>query len=268
MAELTSEQIGVAERPDITSGPAPGDALKGRSLLFCIPAYGRPHIQHNGAVMASVIRLMRLGVDVNVRYLAECALLVRARNDLLAHFMASHYDYALFVDNDIVFEPDAPERLMLHDVPFVAAVAKSRGNSLFCLRNFDWKSKEFDYSIYNFDTMAGLIRCEAVGFAFTMLRRDGVGAMERAYPNMKVQPHSDHVPEDVRKHLYGFFMQIHTPDGILEGEDYSYCLRWNAIGGEVLVDPTIELTHFREEVLGGRLIDEVQIQTPEQADAA
>ena len=42
-------------------------------------------------------------------------------------------------------------------------------------------------------------------------------------------------------------------DGYKWGEDYSFCIRWRKIGGQVWVDPEIEMGHVGYKIFQGNL---------------
>ena len=94
----------------------------------------------------------------------------------------------------------------------------------------------------------GLLKVEAVGTGFLMVSRDAVLAMFRAYPELKIDDWN--VARSERPHLYDLFKDLYYDDPELEfggrrrdGEDFSFCHRWRAIGGEVFVDPHAEMVH-------------------------
>lgn len=213
------------------------------------PVYqSRLHVRHVAALVESIALLADVGARVRLHWVTGCSRITRARNEMLAAFMASGCDYLFSVDSDVAWQPDTPVRLMAHDRPFVAATTVKRGTDKVCIRNFDWDDPRFDY-----DADAGLLRVGAVGAACVMIRRDMVEAMERAYPNLKIW--IGDVDGETKPHLYAFYHEIVNINCNLEGEDYAFCERWRAIGGDVFVDPWVSLTHFGEVEQGGRLSD-------------
>lgn len=245
--------------------PLDTSALAGRSVMIGGPVYqSRLHVRHVASLVESIAKLADVGVLVQLHWVTGCSRITRARNEMLAAFMASGCDYLFSVDSDVAWQPDAPLRLMAHDRPFVAATTVARGTKKICIRNFDWNSQRFDY-----DADAGLLRVGTVGGACVMLRRDMVEAMERAYPNLKVG--MGDVEESAKPHLFALYHEIMNTGANLEGEDYSLAVRARAIGFEIFVDPWIRLTHFGEVEQGGRLADDLDeiVGMPEQlADAA
>jgi hypothetical protein len=47
-------------------------------------------------------------------------------------------------------------------------------------------------------------------------------------------------------------------DGGYWGEDYVFCRRWGAIGGETFVDPSIAFRHVGMKAFAGRLGDHLE----------
>ena len=84
---------------------------------------------------------------------------------------------------------------------------------------------------------SGLLKVEAVGTGFLMVSREAVLKMFAAYPELKIDDWN--VARSERPHLYDLFKDLYYDDPELEfggrrrdGEDFSFCHRWRAIGGE------------------------------------
>lgn len=239
-----------------------GGASAPPKLLICGPAYSATlHVRHVASLVESVAHLNANGVDVQVHWLTDCAVITRARQELMAAFMASDCTHMLSIDSDVAWEPEAPLKLLRHDVPFVSATTFTRGTKKMCIRGADWDRQEFDY-----DPVRKLLRVGAVGSAFCMFRRDAVEMLQQAYPELKIR--DDRISERLNAHLYAFYHQLLHPTGYLDGEDYAFCERFRAAGGEVFVDPFIELTHFGREEMRGKLADIMTLGVEQQAMAA
>lgn len=238
-----------------------GGASAPSKLLICGPAYSATlHVRHVASLVESIAHLNANGVDVQVHWLTDCAVITRARQELMAAFMAGDCTHMLSIDSDVAWDPTAPWRLMQHNVPFVSATTFTRGSKKMCIRGADWDRPEFDY-----DPVRKLLRVGAVGSAFCMFRRDAVEMLQRAYPELKIR--DDRIASRLNEHLYAFYHQILHPTGYLDGEDYSLAERFRAAGGEVFVDPFIELTHFGREEMHGKLADVMTLDV-ERREAA
>lgn len=232
------------------------EAIKDKRLLICTPAYsGWVHINYATSLLRTQSYMERFGLRAAAQFLAGCARLAMARNELTRLFMASDADYMLMVDADIGWEQDAPLKLMMHDLPFVAGTTVKRGTDLNCFRGTGMNIDRFRH-----DDKRGLIKAGAVGTGFIMLRRDMILKMQRAYPNLRLEDESSGDP------AYALFAEMLTPEGSDEGEDYSFCNRWTAIGGEIWIDPWLVLSHVTESTHVGILGEEMKLQRPAQME--
>jgi hypothetical protein len=216
--------------------------------------------------MLSVIRLMSYakstGFDVSLSVVGYDALISRARSSLVAAFLdVPAPTHLLFVDADISFEPQQVERLLKFDKDFTGA--------LYPLKSIDWdlipqrcvergetvrqaalsyvgtfcpepeRKREGDFATAMY-----------AGGGFQLIRRSAIERMIAAYP----ETHFSHVQsfpisgtrrDAVRSpNLYALFDCIIEPKtGAYLSEDYSFCLRWRQIGGEIWLDAASKLNH-------------------------
>ena len=84
------------------------------------------------------------------------------------------------------------------------------------------------------------------------LDRSVLTDLAAAHPDWRREGHED-MNADQRAAYHQFF-QFTTDDAEI-GEDYLFCDRWRAIGGEVWVDPSIELKHVGSSEYAGRLLE-------------
>jgi hypothetical protein len=231
--------------------------VNGKNLLIGTPAYsGWLHTDYVKSLLETHAYCESVGVKVQATFLCQCARITRARHEIVRLFMGSDFDNLLMIDSDIGWEPHAPVQLLEHDLPYVGAVTVKRGTEQMCMRNLDQHSKNYDY-----DPGRRLLRVGAVGTAFVMFSRQFFEAMERAYPNLMLSE------ETGGPAPYAFFSEMITPEGNFEGEDYSISNRWRAIGGEILVDPWITLSHTSVRQFRGSLADEMKLHVQVAAAA-
>jgi hypothetical protein len=232
-------------------------------ILIATPCFGGVVSQ---GYMLSVIRLMSYaksaGFGVSLNLLGYDALISRARSTLVAAFLdnpaATHL---LFVDADISFEPQQVERLLRADKDFTAALyplksidwdfipqrCVERGESVqqaalsyvgsFCLDGHRKQEGDFVTAIY-------------AGGGFQLIRRAALLRMTAAYPETHFRRVHSLPISGVRRdtvqssNLYALFDSIIDPEtGAYLSEDYSFCLRWRSIGGEIWLDAASQLTH-------------------------
>jgi hypothetical protein len=158
------------------------------------------------------------------------SLIADARNKLVARFLASEASDLVFIDADLSWQPDDLLRLVSYDVPFVAGVYQRKSRT------------KIDFSV-KFGPTIGLdaqrlMAVERVGTGFMRLRRDCLQKMIAAHPSLRLKNPND--ADDV--HFHALF-DTDIVDGQFVGEDFTFCDRWRRIGGQVLIDPAIQLAH-------------------------
>ena len=158
------------------------------------------------------------------------SLIADARNKLVARFLASAATDLVFIDSDLSWSPDDLVRLASYDVPFVAGVYQRKSRT------------KIDFAV-KFGTSIGmdaqrLMEVERVGTGFMRLRRDCLEKMVAAHATLRLK--NPLAQDDT--HFYALF-DTAIVDGQFIGEDFTFCDRWRAIGGQVLIDPAMNFGH-------------------------
>jgi hypothetical protein len=199
-----------------------------QSVLLATPSLdGTLSCHHVAALLGSIDALRSAGIGWEVTYEIGNSLIADARNQLLGRFHASTHSDLVFIDADIAWQPKDLLKLLGHDVPLVAGV-------------YQRKSREkLDFTVKfppQIRQHSGLLEAERTGAGFMRIRRDCLERMISDYPELRL--HNTDKPD-----TYALF-DTTIVDGVFLGEDYSFCDRWRAIGGKVLVDPDIRLSHY------------------------
>ncbi|HLI11363.1 MAG TPA: hypothetical protein VKY65_07155 [Alphaproteobacteria bacterium] len=211
--------------------------------------------------MMSILRLTAYapgaGFDVAVITLGHDALITRARSTIVGRFLDNPATtHLLFVDADISFEPEQVARMLRFDKDIVAG--------LYPAKVIDWQRVPERFGKTN-ETLeeAGLVyvgevcKGEALkmadGFAtaqyagtgFQLIKRQALERMAAAYPETKYKAiHVFPRPPQESANLYALFDCVIDPEtGAYLSEDYAFCRRWRAIGGEIWLDLQSRLTH-------------------------
>lgn len=211
------------------------------SVMFGIPCYGG---QLFNCVVHGLLECQREFAAAGVGF-AYCtttneSLVQRARNTIVAHFLASECTHLLFVDADIGFRAEHVFRLLAHRVPLIGGLYRKKR-----LDRVDWVATWLPGDTAQSNPATGAVKCAAVGTGFMLIERATILRMVEAFPATKYVQH----PDDCGRggfldHLYALFDCWIDPvtRGYLS-EDYAFCARWRAIGGDVWCDPTLLLEH-------------------------
>jgi hypothetical protein len=258
---------GNAGRPvdGITSGEAQAARLaraRSRSMFIATPIARHPVRQYTFSLAKTLVHLAQLGIDSWMQQVVGNSNLPRARNELVASFLASDYTDLLFIDDDMGWQPNDVVRLLASEQDVIGGVGCKKVMcadteiSKWCLRALNGPLVQ--------DEM-GALEVEAVGTGFMKITRTVFEKMIAAHPDWKRRGWP-RMPEAVRAWYYQFFR--FDPNDVDEiGEDIAFCHTWRALGGTVWIDPTIKLVHVGEHEYTGNL-DALLEALPEQRVSA
>jgi hypothetical protein len=203
-----------------------------QSVFIATPTLdGSLDCRYVAALLHSTAALTRRGITFEICFEVGNSLIPDARNKLVAKFLASRHTDILFIDSDLSWSAPDLLKILSYDMPFVAGVYQRKS-----LSKLDFTVK-FGASI-TLDPH-GLIEAERTGTGFMRLRRDCLAAMVSAYPQLKLKDPAT-PPSDW---LYALF-DTSIANGQYLGEDFTFCDRWRAVGGKVMIDPQINFAHI------------------------
>lgn len=212
--------------------------LAGRKLMVCIPAYdNKLNIDSAFALANLAVKVQPLGVKLILTHVSGCSLITKARNGLVADFLASDADALLFVDADVVVNADAILRL------FALSVGKDITAGIYPRRGSDRKFF-LDYHLdergaLEFDDN-GLLRIQRIGTGFMMIQRHVLETMIAKHPEWAYD-------NNVTNRTEHAIFDLAIVNGEYYGEDYLFCDRATADGFTVFLDPSISLPHVGSE---------------------
>lgn len=234
-------------------------------ILLATPCFGG--VVHKG-YMLSVCRLIRAapeqGVALDLALLAGDALVTRARSVLVAKLLDTpQATHLLFVDADIAFEPEQVWRLLRADKDFAAA--------FYPLKAVDWdavpervvggealRSAGLSYVGTLLDPPEGrtegdFATARYAGTGFQLIKRGVFERLAAAHPALRFRSthaRSGNLPQS--ENLYALFDCTIDPEtGVYLSEDYAFCQRWRALGGEIWLDLRSRLTHVGADSFAG-----------------
>lgn len=242
------------------------DDLRKERIFVATPCYGG---MLNEAYFRSVIKLLTFfnqnQIPLAFGTIANESLVTRARNVLLAYFLQSNYTRLLFIDADIEFNVEDVLKLIAHDKDVAVGAYPKKGVNwgriMQAVREkptetfSDKQIASFgsDYAInfkfINKETKQialekGLIKLHDGATGFMMIKRKAIDKMIQAYPELKYNNDLNTGPE-LQDFFYAFFDTMLDPkDKRYLSEDYTFCRRWQDIGGDIWLDPTISLNHY------------------------
>lgn len=230
-------------------------------LMLATPCFGGMVTQaYMQSVLALTMEASRAGIPFSLALLGQDALITRSRNTLLARFRASTASHLLFVDADIAFEAADALRLL--------ASGKDVVGALYPVRQHVWDAQTVA-RVHQGEPVStaslryvgeplgdsgpdGLLPARYAGTGFLLLARRAIERLVAAHPETRCR-HS-HVadgaaPAEVHA-LFDCVIDAESQDYL--SEDFAFCARWRALGGEIWLDPSVRLLHAGMSEFTGR----------------
>lgn len=283
------QDLQIATTEPSPPAPQPGqiqiniDQLRQTKFFIATPCYGGALTE---PYFRSTIKMMTFfnshQIPLAFGTIANESLVTRARNVLVAYFLQSNYDRLLFVDADIEFKVEDVLKLYAHNKDVVVGAYPKKGVNWQRIKGAaaaagvdknmsDGEVAAFgsDYAV-NFKfvnreakTIAienGAVKLHDAGTGFMMIKREAILKMIEAYPELAYN-NDLNIGEDLKGKFYALFDTMIDPvDRRYLSEDYTFCRRWQEMGGDIWLDPSISLNHFGSFCFVGNPAAIIQMQ--------
>ncbi len=221
-------------------------------LLIGVPTYG-DYLRVNcaNALMALAKALQTYGVEAEVSFISVARIEV-ARNWFASTVLNDQsYTHLLFVDSDVGFRPEAVLRMLQKDAPLTACTYPGRQLDLNRFAQEARRTEDVGKALAKaltwppvgemdggkVEIVDSWLKVKQAPTGLMLIKREVFETLNRHFPELRVEnlQHGGGV-------AFGPTLQCFTPfqreDGVLLGEDISFCRRWTDTGGEIhlLVD--------------------------------
>lgn len=220
--------------------------LRKTKLFVATPMYGG---QNNGLYMKACLDLQGLciqyGVEIRFSFLFNESLITRARNYLVDEFLRSGATHLLFIDSDILFDPQDVLALIALDkdvigAPYPKKAINWRNIAQSLIKNPAIESSELENLVgdYVFNPVPGTkqfsvrepLEVMEIGTGYMLVKRHVFDKFKEAYPKQNYKP--DHVGQanfDGSRYIHAYFDTV-----IDNGYTYDdlYALVQKAANGE------------------------------------
>jgi hypothetical protein len=204
-------------------------------LHIGIPCYGG---MMSEPTVTSLLRFILLaqqaGLNWSLDTMVNESLITRGRNNLMAKMMtnpaATHF---MFIDADIRFEPDAILKMLACDKDVIAGLYPKKALPVNYVINLKPETK-IQGDIFTVDT---------AGTGFLLFKRSVYEKLIAAHPDTK---YVDDVGlgKQYEPMMYSIFDCEIDERGHYLSEDWLFCRRWQAIGGEIWAHSKVLLNHI------------------------
>jgi hypothetical protein len=224
------------------------DRARRRSVFIASPVARNPVRQYTIALLDTMLLLQQLGIKARLQWTIGNSNLPRARNELVAEFLASDCTDMLFIDDDMGWKAKDVVRLLASEQDFIGGVGRKKDQNSDDRAAESWCCRPLSDGTVVQDDL-GAIEVRGVGTGFVKISRSVFDRIIGAYPELK-RPGLKSMPHAVRDQFYRFFA-FQDDEGQQLSEDLALCEMWRGLGGTVWADPTIELVHVGEREFTG-----------------
>lgn len=239
--------------------------------LIAMPCYDRLISEPTFmSMMQAGMAFREYGLKFGISTISD-SLITRGRNQLVAKFMANKaFTHIMFIDVDLAFSHEDILKMLWHDKEIVTGA--------YPIKDINWsrvedlvkngvepgklaeKSTRFVVNPVvgrtgRVKVENGAISIRDAGTGFMMISRGAIEKMIEAYPDLKYKDDTGTLKGEELDYSYALFNSYIDEDGRFLSEDYGFCRYWQDIGGEVWVDPSIELVHLGRFEYKGKMIE-------------
>jgi hypothetical protein len=209
--------------------------------------------------MISCIGLLQLGdacgFRVTLDLLGHESLITRGRNLLVSRCLDDpSTTHLMFIDADIGFDPAQVARMLAFDADVVAG--------MYPLKLLDWNTgleravggEAVETAPLRYvgapcdgleaEARDGFVAGTYAGTGFMLIKRGVLTTMMAAYPQLRYSASHVSARPSLSPNQYALFDCMIEPEtGVYLSEDFTFCRRWRALGGQIWLDAESPLIH-------------------------
>ncbi len=250
-------------------------------VAICTPMYGGVgSVDYFISLMNTQKLFDSVGIQYNFFYTKQESLVQRARNTVVAYALdIKEVTHILFIDADIQWNPDDVLLLLENDVDIVGGVYPKKSYNFKKVLNVDdvLKTKKankyndnipnelylkhhlVDYNLNGYGESkieGGIVQVKHIANGFMMIKRKVFENMILEHPEWEYIDDT-HNPQ-LKIKFYSFFDCIIKNKHYLS-EDWTFCERWEEMGGKIYANITIPLNHIGTIAYEGRILSTIPI---------
>lgn len=181
-------------------------------ILICVPS-----MDYVAAGFAQSLAMLQKGGNETAIMFQVGSLVYEARNKLAKKAIELETDYTMWLDSDMVFEPDTMIRLLEHNKPFISGAyfRRSPPYSLVAFEEVDAENRKWK----DLALPSEVTKCGGVGFGCVLVKTEVLFNVAAKYGTW-FEPMNNF------------------------GEDLSFCYRARKCGYDLYIDPSITCGHI------------------------
>ena len=228
--------------------------MEGVKVMMAIPGGRNPDWLTVTSILSTMMQLNDMQVPCEPGIIRHCAIVTKARDQLVDQFLSSDCTHMFWLDDDMVWAPDSFVRLLAlaTQVDVVAAAYPARKDPVTYFAKTENGKTDLEAS------ELGLIEIEGIGLGFCCMAR---AAVEAVVENKRV------VYDQIAQQSIRTVFRTDEFEGNFRGEDMAFFADIREAGFKVWCDPSIELGHLGTKEYRGRLLDVLTVNSNETVKA-
>ena len=213
------------------------------SVLIALPCYGGMVSDKTAKGLFNLGKELRTNqIDHGLITLANDSLITKGLSRIANFFINNtQYEYVMFIDADIGFEPQDVLKLLSYQRDIVCGAYPMKSIPL-----------QYNYNISQPPLAEdGLIKIDNIGFGFALIHRRVFDKIRENYEDLKYTPalgHSSYPITEAEYHnSYHYFNEL-KKDMTFLPEDFSFFERASSVGFTSWLDTSIKLCHVGSHV--------------------
>lgn len=253
--------------------------LRQKHIFIATPCYGgqigEPYFR---SMMKFAILCNKYQIQYTISTLANESLITRGRNTLNSFFMENpQATHLFFIDADIEFNGEDILRMVAYDKDIVVGAYPKKalnwdsiigaarneelqetpetieGHSSNYVVNFDFLKNDKGENTPQVQIEDNLVKLKDAGTGFMCIKKEVMQKMFDEYPETKYV-NDINVDQKFEPFMYALFDCIIDPESRRYlSEDYTFCRRWQQMGGDVYLDPRTALNHVGHYTFRGNI---------------
>jgi len=238
------DEIARVQQTQQQAGPGQQFDFSKVHLHIGIPCYGG---MVSEPTMTSFLRFVLMASQLKLNWSLDTmvneSLITRGRNNLMAKMMsntqATHF---MFIDADIRFQPESIFQMIAHDKDVIGGLYPKKALPINYVINLK-PTVTVQGDIYTVDTM---------GTGFLLFKRHVYEKLIAAHPASKYVDDIG-LGKQYEPMMYAIFDCVIDERGHYLSEDWTFCRRWQELGGEIWAHSKTLLNHVGHYEFAGDL---------------
>ncbi len=234
--------------------------IKKPSLYIAMPCYDMVKINTMISMVKLVAQLTKAQIKMEVNTM-KSPYIAYARNILTARFIQSDYDYLLFIDSDVEFEPEYPLRMLVAQKDIVCTPYRIKTN--------DPSQVKYTTTVKDAQNVpilpGGLVEILQGPAGMMMIHRRVFEKLMKERPELQIQTHQhkDLFPKDLK--IFSFW-DCTFKDGMWTGDDIAFCNLARSAGFKLYGNIESTLTHHGSYGYKGKYGDGFRMKEDDEKD--